>query len=234
MENAVAQILFGSVGTCGQRCTTIRRAMIHEKIYDEFIHKLKLCYGAIKIGDPLKDENFVGPLHTKNAQNEFLEALKKAKDQGGKILFGGSLNTSGDLSKGNFVHPTIVEINMKADIVQHETFCPILYVNKIKSFEEGVEINNSVPQGLSSALFTDKIQLIQKWMSPIGGDSGITNVNVGTSGAEIGGAFGGEKETGGGREAGGDAWRQYMRQSYSCINYGRKVQLAQGIVLPKF
>lgn len=232
LSNALPQIVFGSVGTCGQRCTTIRRLMVHEKVYDTLIHRLVESYKAVSIGDPLVEGIFCGPLHTKRALDEFTKAIETAKKQGGKVLYGGKLvnNKLG----GNFVYPTIIEIDLNAPIVQEEVFAPILYVNKIKSFEEGVKINNQVSQGLSSSIFTQRMDLVFKWMGPLGSDCGLVNVNVGTSGAEIGGAFGGEKETGGGRESGGESWRQYMRQSTSCVNFGKEVQLAQGIVFPKF
>lgn len=234
LSNAIPQIVFGAVGTCGQRCTTIRRVMIHEKVYDEVIKRLVASYKAIIIGDPLKNDVFCGPLHNKQGVKGYENAIIKAKEQGGKIIYGGNILTKDNYNKGNFVEPTIIEIELNKEIVHHETFAPILYVSKIKSFDEGVELNNSVPQGLSSAIFTNRLNDVQKWMGPLGADTGLINVNCGTSGAEIGGAFGGEKETGGGRESGGDAWRLYMRQSYSCINYGNEVQLAQGIVFPKF
>lgn len=232
LENALPQIVFGAVGTTGQRCTTIRRALIHEKIYDDFMKKLVASYKVVKIGDPLKKEYFCGPLHNKRAVEEYHQAIKKAQQQGGKLIYGGENYNSGH--GGNFVLPTIIEINMNAQVCQEEVFVPILYISKISSFEEAVKINNSVSQGLSSALFTNRNDLIQKWTSPLGSDTGLVNVNVGTSGAEIGGGFGGEKETGGGRESGGEAWRQYMKQQTTCLNYGKKVSLAQGIEFPKF
>lgn len=232
LSNALPQVVFGAVGTCGQRCTTIRRLMIHENIYNTFVDRLVKSYKAIQIGDPQKDGVFCGPLHNKNAVAEFIEGIKKAKSEGGKVLYGGELYKTG--LDGNFITPTIIEIDLESDICQREIFAPILYVTKIKSFEQGVKLNNCVPQGLSSALFTNRLDLVSRWVGPLGSDTGLVNVNCGTSGAEIGGAFGGEKETGGGRESGGEAWRQYMRQSSSCINYGKEVQLAQGIVFPKF
>ena len=234
LSNAIPQIVFGAVGTCGQRCTSIRRIMVHEKIYDEVIRRLIASYKSINIGDPLKNDVFCGPLHTKQGIAKYEKSISDSLKQGGKILVGGKVIKNGELSKGNFVEPTIIEIDLGAEIVQEEAFAPIVYINKIKSFEEGVKYNNSVPQGLSSSVFTNRLSDVQKWMGPLGADSGLINVNCGTSGAEIGGAFGGEKETGSGRESGGDAWRYYMRQSYSCINYGNQVQLAQGIVFPKF
>lgn len=230
---ALPQIVFGSIGTAGQRCTTIRRLMIHEKLYDEFLNRLIQVYKTVKIGDPLESDTFMGPLNNKNAIKEYLEGIETAKKQGGKVIYGGKLYTDTTL-KGNFVYPTIIEISPNAPICQNEIFAPILYIFKIKSFEEAVKINNNVPQGLSSSIFTNDFIKIQKWMGPLGSDTGLVNVNLSTSGAEIGGAFGGEKETGGGRESGGDCWKQYMRQTTSTINYGKTVQLAQGIQFPKF
>mmetsp|Transcript_4312 Transcript_4312/g.4455 ORF Transcript_4312/g.4455 Transcript_4312/m.4455 type:complete len:199 (+) Transcript_4312:1-597(+) len=196
--------------------------------------KMIAAYKSVKIGDPLEEGVFCGPLHNKLAVKSFLEGVSEAQSQGGKLLYGGTQYTSNTTKNGNFVVPAIVEIDMKAEICQREIFAPLLYVSKISSFDEGVAINNSVNQGLSSALFTNRIDLMHKWTGPLGADTGLVNINCGTSGAEIGGAFGGEKETGGGRESGGEAWRQYMRQTGSCVNHGNKVHLAQGIVFPKF
>lgn len=238
LDVALPQVVFGAVGTCGQRCTSIRRLMIHEKHYDEFLRRMITVYKSVKIGDPLDDETFLGPLNNKSAVKEYLEGIETAKRQGGKVLYGGKLyDKSIDPNfnlKGNFVLPTIIEIDHKAPICQTEIFAPILYVYKIKNFDEAIKINNDVPQGLSSSVFTYDIINIQKWMGPLGSDTGLVNVNLSTSGAEIGGAFGGEKETGGGRESGGDCWRQYMRQTTSAVNFGKTVQLAQGIKFPKF
>lgn len=233
LDNVLPNIFFGAVGTCGQRCTSIRRVMVHEKIYDEFVKRLLTIYKSVVIGDALDEKTFCGPLFNSNSVKQFLEGVETAKKQGGKLIFGGTKYTE-IKSNGFYVVPAIVEIDLNSEICQHEIFAPILYIGKIKSFEEGVKLNNSVPQGLSSSLFTERMDLVQKWMSPLGSDCGLVNVNVGTSGAEIGGAFGGEKETGGGRESGGDAWKQYMKQQTSCISYSKKLQLAQGIVLPKF
>lgn len=238
LEIALPQIVFGAVGTCGQRCTTIRRLIIHEKHYDELIKRLIAVYKSVKIGDPLDSETFLGPLNNKNSLKEYVEGIAEIKKQGGKIIYGGAvydnkLNPDFKL-KGNFVLPTLVEISPHAKICQDEIFAPILYLFKIKSYEEAVAINNNVPQGLSSSIFTNDIIRISKWMGPLGSDCGLANVNLSTSGAEIGGAFGGEKETGGGRESGGESWRQYMRQLTSAVNYSKTVQLAQGLVFPKF
>ncbi|CAH1425434.1 unnamed protein product [Lactuca virosa] len=222
---AVRSVLFAAVGTAGQRCTTCRRLLVHEKIYDSVVDKLLEAYKQVKVGDPLENGTLLGPLHTKASRENFEKGIKVIKSQGGKILTGGSVIES----EGNFVQPTIVEISPAADVVKEELFGPVLYVLKFKDFKEAVEINNSVPQGLSSSIFTRSHELIFKWIGPQGSDCGIVNVNIPTNGAEIGGAFGGEKGTGGGREAGSDSWKQYMRRSTCTINYGSELPLAQGI-----
>jgi aldehyde dehydrogenase family 7 protein A1 len=226
---AVKACLFAAAGTCGQRCTTLRRLLIHEKVYDEVVSKLVKAYPTITIGDPLDPKTLVGPLHTKNSVKYYVDGLEEIKKQGGKILVGGK--TLEDQFPGGFhVLPTIVEIDQrKAPIVKEEIFAPIMYVIKIKSFEDGVELNNAVPQGLSSSVFTQNMKNVFNWLGPHGSDCGIVNVNIGTSGAEIGGAFGGEKETGGGRESGSDSWKQYMRRSTCTINYGDTLPLSQGV-----
>lgn len=193
--------------------------------------RLLKAYETIKIGDPFDSDTLIGPLHTKGAIKEYTEGLEEIKKQGGKIIYGGK-RVEG--LEGNYVHPTIVEIDSKAEILKTELFCPILYVVKCSSFEEAVKINNNVPQGLSSGMFSNNMQNVFKWIGPNGSDCGLVNVNVATSGAEIGGAFGGEKETGGGRESGGEAWRQYMRQTTCTINYGSTMKLAQGVQFPHF
>lgn len=236
LNMALPAAVFSAVGTCGQRCTSLRRLIIHEKIYDEFVEKLTKAYATIKIGDPFDSNTLCGPLHSKAQIKEYLEGLEEIKKQGGKVIYGGKVHQPEDLNLkgGNFVTPTIVEIDSKAEIVKTELFVPILYVLKATSFEEAVKINNSVPQGLSSALFSKNVQNAFRWTGPLGSDCGIVNFNVGTSGAEIGGAFGGEKETGGGRESGGEAWRQYMRQTTCTVNYGTTIKLAQGVKFPHF
>jgi len=236
---ALAAAVFAAVGTCGQRCTSLRRLILHEKIYDEFVEKLKKVYATIKIGDPFNKETLIGPLHTQNQVKEYLEGLEEIKKQGGKVIYGGKLHESFStdeehLRGGNWVEPTLVEIDAKAEIIKTELFCPILHIIKCSSFEDAVKINNSVPQGLSSGMFSKNMQNLFKWIGPNGSDCGLVNFNVGTSGAEIGGAFGGEKETGGGRESGGEAWRQYMRQTTCTINYGNTIKLAQGVKFPHF
>ncbi|KAF4363578.1 hypothetical protein F8388_002119 [Cannabis sativa] len=212
---AVRSILFAAVGTAGQRCTTCRRLFLHERVYESVLDQLVGVYKQVKIGDPLEEGTLVGPLHTQGSRENY----------GGKILTGGSIVES----EGNFVEPTIVEISSSASVVKEELFAPVLYVMKIKSLEEAIELNNSVPQGLSSSIFTSRPEAIFKWIGPRGSDCGIVNVNIPTNGAEIGGAFGGEKATGGGREAGSDSWKQYMRRSTCTINYGSELPLAQGI-----
>lgn len=226
---AVKGCLFSAVGTCGQRCTSLRRLMIHEKVFDEVVQKLVAAYPTIAIGDPLDPKTLCGPLHRKESVREYLEGIEEIKKQGGKILYGGKTIDDNKLG-GHFVLPTIVEIDQKtAPIVQKELFCPILYVIKIKDLDEAIELNNAVPQGLSSSVFTLNMKNIFKWIGPNGSDCGIVNVNIGTSGAEIGGAFGGEKATGGGRESGSDSWKQYMRRSTCTINFGDTLPLSQGV-----
>jgi len=225
MELAVRSALFASVGTCGQRCTTCRRIILHASIYDEFVTKLMKAYDQITIGDPLVEGNLLGPLHSQAAVKEYTEGLEGIKRCGGKILRGGKVLDR----PGNWVEPTIVEISSDAPCVKEELFVPIVYVMKFNSLDEAIAMNNAVPQGLSSSLFTKNQAAIFQWTGALGADTGIVNVNVPTNGAEIGGAFGGEKETGGGREAGSDSWKQYMRRSTCTINYSDKLPLAQGI-----
>jgi len=222
---AVRSILFAAVGTAGQRCTTCRRLFLHERIYQMVLDQLIGVYKQVKIGDPLEKGTLVGPLHTQASRDNFEKGISSIKSQGGKILIGGSVLES----DGNFVQPTIVEISPDATVVKEELFGPVLYVMKFKTLQEGIEMNNSVSQGLSSSIFTRKPEVIFKWIGPHGSDCGIVNVNIPTNGAEIGGAFGGEKATGGGREAGSDSWKQYMRRSTCTINYGSDLPLAQGI-----
>ena len=236
MNMALPAAVFSAVGTCGQRCTSLRRLILHEKIYDDYLERLVKAYATIKIGDPFDPNTLCGPLHSKAQIKEYLEGLEEIKKQGGKVLCGGKVFEHEDvnLKGGNYVTPTIVEIDWKAEIVKTELFVPILYVLKCSSVEEAIKINNSVPHGLSSGLFSKNVQNMFKWTGPNGSDCGIVNFNVGTSGAEIGGAFGGEKETGGGRESGGEAWRQYMRQTTCTVNYGNEIKLAQGVKFPHF
>jgi len=225
MDLVVPGIVFGSVGTAGQRCTSTRRIIAHSSIFDELIDKLKNAYKQVRIGDPLKSDTLMGPLIDKNAISDFENALVKAKEEGGEILVGGKPIDG----EGCFVEPTIVKAENHYQIVQDETFAPILYVMKYDTLEEAVNLHNSVPQGLSSSIFTNSIMNAESFLSHKGSDCGIANVNIGTSGAEIGGAFGGEKETGGGRESGSDAWKAYMRRQTNTINWSKELPLAQGI-----
>ncbi|KAI4381828.1 hypothetical protein MLD38_007865 [Melastoma candidum] len=225
IQLAARSVLFAAVGTAGQRCTTCRRLILHESIYQKVLDQLLDVYKQIKIGDPLEKGTLLGPLHTVESRKNFEKGIEIIKSQGGKILTGGTLIES----DGNFVQPTIVEISSNADVVKEELFAPVLYLMKFKTLKEAIEINNSVPQGLSSSIFTHRPDVIFKWIGPLGSDCGIVNVNIPTNGAEIGGAFGGEKATGGGREAGSDSWKQYMRRSTCTINYGSELPLAQGI-----
>ncbi|KJE92833.1 aldehyde dehydrogenase [Capsaspora owczarzaki ATCC 30864] len=225
LKLVVPATVFAAVGTAGQRCTTTRRLLLHEDIHDTVVERVVKAYKQIKIGSPLEPGVLCGPLHTKAAVQQYKDAIAAAVAQGGKVIHGGNVLER----KGNFVEPTIILASPNMPIVKQETFVPILYVMKFKTFEEAVEINNSVDQGLSSSVFTKDTTNLFKWMGPHGSDCGIVNVNIPTSGAEIGGAFGGEKETGGGRESGSDAWKQYMRRSTCTINYSDQLPLAQGI-----
>ncbi len=221
--------VFGAVGTAGQRCTTTRRLIIHENIYDKTIEVLKGSYAQLKIGDPLDSANHVGPLIDEKAVKDYSNAIERANAEGGKIIVeGGVLNGNG-YEGGSYVRPCIIEAKNEFDIVQEETFAPILYVMKYKTIDEAITMQNGVPQGLSSSIFTNNMREMELFLSAEGSDCGIANVNIGTSGAEIGGAFGGEKETGGGRESGSDAWKTYMRRQTNTINYSTSLPLAQGI-----
>lgn len=229
MDLALVGSLFGAVGTAGQRCTTTRRLIIQEDVYDSFKKKLVNAYSQLKIGNPLKEGIHVGPLIDKDAVANYEQALATIKKQGGKMVVkGGKLGGKG-FGSGCYVKPCIAEVTPDMDIVQQETFAPILYLMKYKTLDEAIAIHNNVPQGLSSALFTDNLREAEKFLSTEGSDCGIANINIGTSGAEIGGAFGGEKETGGGRESGSDAWKVYMRRQTHTINYSDSLPLAQGI-----
>ncbi len=228
LKGALASAFFGAVGTAGQRCTSTRRLIIHESIYDTYLKKLVGLYKKVKIGDPLDSRTLMGPLIDEGAVEDFEAAVKAAREQGGKVLAGGKVKKA-PFGRRTFVEPTIIEIENKADIVQNETFAPILYVMKYKKLEEALKLHNGVPQGLSSAIYTDSVAEAEAFLSYKGSDCGIANVNIGTSGAEIGGAFGGEKETGGGRESGSDAWKAYMRRQTNTINWGGEIHLAQGV-----
>lgn len=221
--------VFGAVGTAGQRCTTTRRLIVHESMYDKTIEVLKNAYGQLKIGNPLDSNNHVGPLIDKDSVASYLNAIEKAKQQGGKVIVEGGVMEGNGYESGCYVKPCIIEAENHFDIVQHETFAPILFVMKYSTLEQAIEMQNSVPQGLSSSIFTNNMREMELFLSQAGSDCGIANINIGTSGAEIGGAFGGEKETGGGRESGSDAWKVYMRRQTNTINYGKTLPLAQGI-----
>lgn len=229
LKMTVTAVLFGAVGTAGQRCTTTRRLIIHESIYDTLKAALEKGYKQISIGNPLDEGVLMGPLIDKDAVKNYSHAIAQINEQGGKIVYGGKVLEGPEYSSGCYVMPTIAEVKNDYPVVQHETFAPILYLIKYKTMEEAVALQNGVPQGLSSAIFSTNIHETEKFLSCAGSDCGIANVNIGTSGAEIGGAFGGEKETGGGRESGSDAWKAYMRRQTNTINYGTQLPLAQGI-----
>ncbi|HWA87767.1 MAG TPA: aldehyde dehydrogenase family protein [Opitutus sp.] len=223
-------VLFGAVGTAGQRCTTTRRLIVHEKIYRKFVASLVAAYRQVRIGNPLEPATLMGPLIDAAAVENFETAVSEAKRFGGRVLCGGHRARGGPrLAGGFYVEPTIVEADNGWPIVQHETFAPILHVMKYRRLEQAIALHNGVPQGLSSAIFTNDLREAGEFLSATGGDCGIANVNLGTSGAEIGGAFGGEKETGGGRESGSDAWKAYMRRQTATVNYSKELPLAQGI-----
>jgi aldehyde dehydrogenase (NAD+) len=229
LDMSLIGAVFGAVGTAGQRCTSTRRLIIHEKVYDSFVAKLVKAYGQIKIGDPLDSKNHMGPLIDKAAVEMYLNAIEACKKEGGKFLIEGGVLEGKGYESGCYVKPCIAEALPHFAIVQHETFAPILYVMKYRSLEEAITIQNGVPQGLSSAIMTLNMRESELFLSQSGSDCGIANVNIGTSGAEIGGAFGGEKETGGGRESGSDAWKAYMRRQTNTINWSNHLPLAQGI-----
>ncbi len=225
LDLAVPAIVFGAVGTAGQRCTSTRRLIVHAQVQDSLLRRLTDAYAQVRIGDPLKKNVLMGPLIDARAVEHFKTAVQRAQQLGGTILAGGKAR----VGRGHFVQPTLIAAQPHWDVVQQETFAPILYVLPFKTLEEAITINNSVPQGLSSSIFTNDLRHAERFLAATGSDCGIANVNIGTSGAEIGGAFGGEKETGGGREAGSDAWKAYMRRQTNTINWGRELPLAQGI-----
>jgi aldehyde dehydrogenase (NAD+) len=229
LDIALLGSLFGAAGTAGQRCTTTRRLIIHESIYGSFTQKLAAAYGQLKIGNPLNPANHVGPLIDKDAVQLYLSAIDQCKQQGGTFLVEGGVLEGGDYASGCYVKPCIAEVTNELAIVQHETFAPILYVMKYSTLDDAIDMQNGVPQGLSSSIMTLNMREAEQFLSAAGSDCGIANVNIGTSGAEIGGAFGGEKETGGGRESGSDAWKAYMRRQTNTINYSTALPLAQGI-----
>ncbi|RQV93233.1 MAG: aldehyde dehydrogenase family protein [Calditrichaeota bacterium] len=230
LKMAIPAIVFGAVGTAGQRCTTTRRLIIHKSIFNKVRDGLIKAYSGLKIGTPLDEKNHMGPLIDKEAVEAFVSALERVKKEGGKVLFGGEKLTGNDYESDFYVRPALVEAENHYAIVQEETFAPILYLIKYDGdVQTAIDIQNDVVQGLSSSIFTDNLQEAETFLSHRGSDCGIANVNIGTSGAEIGGAFGGEKETGGGRESGSDAWKVYMRRQTNTINFGSQLPLAQGI-----
>lgn len=229
LKIAITACVFGAVGTAGQRCTTTRRLIIHESIYETFKEKLVAAYRQLHIGNPLDAANHVGPLIDTDAVASYLAAIEQSKKEGGRFIVEGGVLEGAGYESGCYVQPCIAEAQPHHSMVQHETFAPILYLMQYSSFEEAIAIQNGVPQGLSSAIMTLNLREAEQFLSHAGSDCGIANVNIGTSGAEIGGAFGGEKETGGGRESGSDAWRVYMRRQTNTINYSNQLPLAQGI-----
>ncbi len=229
IDIALIGAVFGAVGTAGQRCTSTRRLIIHEKIYTKFKEKLINAYKQLKIGDPFLEKNHVGPLIDKDAVKMYLNAIEKCKAEGGNFIVEGGVLKGKGYESGCYVKPCIAEVKHDLKIVFEETFAPVLYLMKYKTLDEAIAIQNEVPQGLSSAIMTNNLREAEQFLAQAGSDCGIANVNIGTSGAEIGGAFGGEKETGGGRESGSDAWKVYMRRQTNTINYTDKLPLAQGI-----
>jgi len=231
LEMAIKSVVFGAVGTGGQRCTSTRRLLIHETLYNHVVEKLLIAYRSVsdKIGNPLDENTLIGPLIDGISVSMFEAAVNKASEEGGNILFGGEILTGKGYESGNYVIPALIEAKNEFEIVQEETFAPILYLIKYRTIDDAIALNNGVPQGLSSSIFTENLREAEKFLSETGSDCGIANVNIGTSGAEIGGAFGGEKDTGGGREAGSDSWKLFMRRQTNTINYSEELPLAQGI-----
>lgn len=229
LEIALRAVVFGAVGTCGQRCTSTRRIIVHNSVFEEFKKRLIQIYKNLPIGHALDEKTLVGPLIDKRAVETYLIAIEKVKNEGGTILVGGEVLSGAGYESGCFVTPCIAEVKNHYKIVQNETFAPLLYIIKYTELDEAIRIHNDVPQGLSSAIFSQNMLETEKFLSHEGSDCGIANVNIGTSGAEIGGAFGGEKDTGGGRESGSDAWKVYMRRQTNTINFGTELPLAQGI-----
>ena len=229
LDMALRAVVFGAAGTAGQRCTTTRRLIIHESIYNQFKAKLEMVYGQLRIGHPLAKNTMVGPLIDTTAVRMYEDTLRSVVEEGGKLIIGGKVLKGKDYESGCYVQPALVEARNTFKKVQEETFAPILYLLKYSKIDEAIRIQNDVPQGLSSSLFSNNILETERFLSAWGSDCGIANINIGTSGAEIGGAFGGEKETGGGRESGSDAWKVYMRRQTNTINYGSELPLAQGI-----
>ncbi|MBN1413699.1 MAG: aldehyde dehydrogenase family protein [Bacteroidales bacterium] len=229
IDLALRATVFGAVGTAGQRCTTTRRIIIHESLFDEFKNLLVKTYSSLKIGNPLDPSTHIGPLIDKQAAENFFKAIEEVRKAGGKIVFGGTSYEPTGCASGYYVVPCIAEVENHYAIVREETFAPLLYLVRYRNLDEAIQLHNAVPQGLSSAIFSDNVQETERFLSHAGSDCGIANVNIGTSGAEIGGAFGGEKDTGGGRESGSDAWKAYMRRQTNTINFSTELPLAQGI-----
>ena len=229
MDLASRAVLFGAVGTAGQRCTSTRRLLLHKSIMEPFLARLTQAYKQVKIGDPLLPDTLMGPLIDTQAVHSMQQALARVKTEGGEIIYGGNVLSGVQYPGGCYVEPTLVRAHASMPIVKDETFAPILYAIGFDTLEQAIEIQNDVPQGLASAIFTDSVRAAEQFVSACGSDCGIANVNIGTSGAEIGGAFGGEKETGGGRESGSDAWKAYMRRQTQTINWSTELPLAQGI-----
>lgn len=229
LNMSIIGAVFGAVGTAGQRCTSTRRLIIHESIFEDVKNRLVKAYAQLKIGNPLDENNHVGPLIDKDAVQQYLDSIEKCKKEGGNFVVEGGVLEGEAYTSGCYVKPCIAEVENSFEIVQHETFAPILYIMKYKTLEDAIAMQNDVPQGLSSAIMTTDLRQAELFLSQQGSDCGIANVNIGTSGAEIGGAFGGEKETGGGRESGSDVWKYYMRRQTNTINYTDSLPLAQGI-----
>jgi aldehyde dehydrogenase (NAD+) len=229
LELATRAILFSAAGTCGQRCTTLRRLIAHESIREELVARVERAYTQIRVGDPREASTLVGPLIDSSSFEAMQAALARAKREGGEVAGGERVAVSG-CDGGFYVKPAIVRMKGQTDVVKEETFAPILYALQYRELDEAVAMHNDVPQGLSSCIFTNDLREAERFLSPSGSDCGIANVNIGPSGAEIGGAFGGEKETGGGRESGSDSWRSYMRRATNTVNYSKDLPLAQGIV----
>jgi aldehyde dehydrogenase (NAD+) len=229
VDLALRAIVFGAIGTAGQRCTSTRRIILHESIHDAFCKRLISAYKGLIIGNPLDEKTHVGPLVDRQAVNTYFHALEEVKRAGGRILYGGGPFESKECQSGCYVVPSIAQVENHFDMVQQETFAPLLYLIRYRSLDEAISLHNSVPQGLSSAMFSTDIHETERFLAHSGSDCGIANINIGTSGAEIGGAFGGEKDTGGGRESGSDAWKAYMRRQTNTINFSTELPLAQGI-----
>jgi aldehyde dehydrogenase (NAD+) len=229
IEMATQSIFFGAVGTAGQRCTSTRRVILHESVADKVRKKLLAAYQTMPIGNPLDRKMLMGPLIDKNSVDMVQHSIQRLKDEGGEVLYGGDRLEGLEFSGGCYMRPCLTVAKPDLEIVQHETFGPLLYLMTYRDFDEALAIHNNVPQGLTSAIFTNDMREAEKFLSAVGSDCGIANVNTGTSGAEIGGAFGGEKETGGGRESGSDSWKSYMRRQTNTINFSTELPLAQGI-----